>query len=235
MSPKFLNHLRRRWIHHAARRRRASLERVASLLNQGTPPADDEFDQFLPHELRLLSRQFWSPLTVTLRIAEWLTEFGIGLVVDVGSGAGKFCVATALAGRAQFVGIEHRENLVVSARHLARLFKVDHRVSFVHRKLDDQPVHQAQAYYLFNPFEENLLDPIDRIDNEVELSVQRHSRDIAAAERLLHEAPAGTYLVTLDDFGGTVPDDYVMVRVDRQSRWIVRMYRKRSATIIDGE
>ena len=61
-------------------------------IRSGTCPSDRLFDRFLPYDLRRVSRQHWTPLVVALRVAEWLDLIGVRQVVDLGSGAGKFCV-----------------------------------------------------------------------------------------------------------------------------------------------
>jgi len=46
---------------------------------------------------------------------------GIRAVVDIGAGAGKFCVAGALFGKCRFIGLEQYSSLVTSARALVDL------------------------------------------------------------------------------------------------------------------
>src|SRR5882724_10120638 len=74
-----------------------SAARVAEALRAGYCPADRAFDRFLPPRSRQLSSQYWTPLSVATRAAGWFEDLGIRTVVDIGSGAGKFCVAVGLA------------------------------------------------------------------------------------------------------------------------------------------
>jgi len=156
----------------------------------GAYPPDPVFDRFLPEDLRVVSGEYWTPLEVVGRAAGWFEELQIGTVVDIGSGAGKFCVAAALAGHCRFVGVEHRPRLVATARALAQLFKVDDRVHFVEGALGQVPVPPAEACYLYNPFEENLFPVDERMDRSVDLGAARHTRDIAIVEQLLQRARA---------------------------------------------
>src|SRR5258708_5890262 len=105
--------------------------RVADALRAGRCPPDQAFDGFLPAELRVVSHQYWTPLVVAKRTAEWLDDLNVRTVVDIGSGAGKLCVAAALACHCHFTGLERRSRLVAEARTLARVFDVDDRVNFV--------------------------------------------------------------------------------------------------------
>jgi predicted RNA methylase len=93
---------------------------------------DGDFDVWLPEEAQVHSRRFWTPVGVALRVTRWLSEVGASSVLDVGSGAGKFCVVGALGSALRFVGIEHRAHLVDASRALASQFEVQNRVEFVH-------------------------------------------------------------------------------------------------------
>jgi predicted RNA methylase len=165
-------------------------QRVAEALRAGRCPPDRAFDRFLPDELRVVSGQYWTPLGVAKRVAEWLDELNVRTVVDIGSGAGKFCVAAALAGHCHFIGLEQRSRLVASARTLARVFGVDDRVSFIEGAFGDIATPIADAYYLYNPFGEYRFGSRDHFDRELELSDKRHARDVAAVEDLLQRARA---------------------------------------------
>lgn len=199
---------------------------VAEALGVGLCPRDRAFDRFLPDELQAVSCQHWTPLIVAKRAAAWFYELNIRTVADIGSGAGKFCVAAALFGRCHFTGLEQRPQLVTAARALARLFKVDDRVLFIQGALGEVSHPIAEAYYLFNPFGENLFSQIDQLGDGVELSKERYVRDIAVTEDLLRRAPVGTYVLTYNGFGGRVPSSYDEIRVARDLPDVLRMWRK---------
>ncbi len=199
---------------------------VAEALGVGLCPRDRAFDRFLPDELQAVSCQHWTPLIVAKRAAAWFYDFNIRTVADIGSGAGKFCVAAALFGRCHFTGLEQRPQLVTAARALARLFKVDDRVLFIQGALGEVSHPIAEAYYLFNPFGENLFSQIEQLGDGVELSKERYVRDIAVTEDLLRRAPVGTYVLTYNGFGGRVPSSYDEIRVARDLPDVLRMWRK---------
>jgi SAM-dependent methyltransferase len=206
-----------------------SPQRVAKAIRTGTCPTDRAFDRFLPDELRIVSGQYWTPLVVAMRAAEWLDDLNIQTVVDIGSGAGKFCVAAALAGHCNFTGLEQRPRLVSAARALARLFEVEDRVGFLEGALGETPVPDADAYYLFNPFGENIFGPEDHLDEDVELSFDRYERDIGTVRDLLRRAPVGTYVLTYNGFGGQPPLGYQEIRIDRELPNVLRMWKKTSS------
>lgn len=213
---------------------RSAQEQLAAAIRSGRWPSDDEFDRCLDGELQVMSSCYWSQLAVAACAARWLRQLGVNTVVDVGSGAGKFCVAAALATRCRFIGIEQRWRLVAAADELARSFGVADRVRFEHCMFGEAPVPTADAYYFYNPFGENLLPYEDRLDVEVELSSERYVASVAAAEDLLRRAPIGTYLLTYNGFGGRVPTSYAPIKGERRLPCLLRMWRK-TAEIDDGE
>lgn len=203
---------------------------VANTLRAGLCPSDRAFDRLLPRALRVVSGQYWTPVVAAVRAAEWFEQLNIGTVVDIGSGAGKFCVVAALAGHARFTGLEQRPRLVSAARNLAHALELNERVTFVHGTLGESHVPEADAYYLYNPFGENLFGPDDHLDQEVELGYARYLRDIAFVEQLLRDAPIGTHLLTYNGFGGQVPATYHEVFVDRALPNVLRLWRKMNWT-----
>jgi hypothetical protein len=204
----------------------SSTRQLADLLRSGGCPGDGAFDRFLPDGLREASGMHWTPLEVAVRAARWFERAGVSMVVDIGSGAGKFCVAAALVSGARFVGVEQRGWLVAAAAELAARFEVADRVTFVEGTFGVDPLPVAGAYYLFNPFGENLLAERAHLDEAVELGRPRHARDVAALERMLEGAPGGTLIVTYNGFGGDVPAGFESLRLDRDLPHPLQMWRK---------
>ena len=208
------------------RQLRPAVQNVAYALRTGNCPPDRFFDCFLPDELRVVSEQYWTPLVVAKRVADWLDHLGVRTVVDIGSGAGKFCVAAALVGDCSFIGLEERPLLVASARRLASAFGLQDRVSFVEGALGAVPTPNAEAYYLYNPFGPYWFGPGCRAETEINCSEARFARDVATVERILRRAPVGTYVVTYNGFGGRMPRSYQQLRIDQQLPATLRLWRK---------
>lgn len=215
---------------------RCAAQQVAQALRTGSCPADRALDRFLPAELRVVSGQYWTPLLVAKRAAEWLDDLRIRTVVDIGSGAGKFCVAAALVSRCRFTGLEQRSSLVASARALANVFGVDDRVRFVEGALGVVATPIAEAYYLYNPFGQYSFGSSHDVDTDVEFSDERYAHDVAAVEQLLRRAAIGTCVLTYNGFGGRVPAGYEQIRVDPTLPSILRLWRKerRTPRLLDG-
>lgn len=189
--------------------------------------ADVAFDRWLPLELRDRSLEYWTPLSVLARVADWLRETQVRTVVDIGSGAGKFCVATALLTSCRFIGLEQRASLVDMARTLATHFDVADRVTFLTGDFGTVPVPQADAYYLYNPFGEYDFDSDRYAELDVPFNDQTLKRDLFAMSHLLALAPAGTLVITYNGFGGPLPRSYEQISVDVRFPCALRLWRKR--------
>jgi SAM-dependent methyltransferase len=176
--------------------------------------ADDDFDHVYPLPARAVSSTFWTPIRVATRASELLVRDTSTRVLDVGSGAGKFCIVGAATTGAQFVGVEHRAHLVETARTAAACVGVTN-ARFIHGTFDTVDITSFDAVYLYNPFEENVWDRPSWIDETVELSRERFVADVKLAERLLAEARAGTRVVTYHGFGGDMPPGYRLARTER--------------------
>jgi predicted RNA methylase len=203
---------------------RDSIER--SLRSQKIVP-DGRFDVVFPREWRLRSARYWTPIDVALRAAAWLTDGGAARVLDIGSGVGKVCIVGALSTRAAFVGLEQRAPLVAAARAAADTFGVGRLATFVCGSIDAFDASSFDAFYLYNPFGENLYSPMERLDDTVELSQARYSRDTRCVESILSRAPVGARLVTYHGFGGHVPNSYAPERIARIGSDALRLWVKR--------
>ena len=170
--------------------------------------ADAELDEVYPPSVRRVSPWFWTPIAVAVRAAELLVTRSSTRVLDIGSGAGKFCIVGAATTGAWFTGIEHREHLVHTARVAAWRLGVG-RARFLHGTPDAVDIESFDAVYFFNPFEENLWDDGDRLDDTVTLSEERFVADLAQTMELLSAARTGTRVVTYHGFGGEMPRGFV--------------------------
>ncbi len=202
------------------------IEEISSRLRAGQLVADADFDAWLPHFVRDASPRHWTQVGVGTRVSRWLEKCGVSTVLDVGSGAGKFCVVGALSGGISFTGLEQRAHLVDAARALAERFGVTSRTTFVHGDLGTVDFHAFDALYFYNPFGENVLPTTDRIDETVEIGRARFNRDVTKVEQLLGRMPIGARLVTYNGYGGRVPDSFDLVRAKQAGVNMLRLWRK---------
>jgi len=169
--------------------------------------ADELFDLIYPEPIRGLSSNYWTPVEVARRAIELLAARAGSHVLDIGAGVAKFCILGAMTSPATFTGVEHRANLVDVGRRAIEKLGVP-RARMVHGTLETVPWAEFDAFYLYNPFEENLADHGDRLDNRVEMSEARFCRDVLAVECALGRATRGTRVVTYHGFGGKIPRSY---------------------------
>lgn len=202
---------------------------AAAALRGGGARANAAFDRLLPAALRDVSEDYWTPTPVIHRVAAWLRAEQVGTIVDIGSGAGKFCVATGLLTPCRVIGLEQRQSLVAAAQALAGRFPLEGRVTFVHGGFGEVPTPRGDAYYLFNPFGEYSFAAAGYADDGVAFTRRAHERDRAALIRFLASAPAGTVVITYNGIGGKLPRSYEQVRVDVSFRGALRLWKKRPA------
>jgi predicted RNA methylase len=207
-------------------RRQPKPSKIIQAIRAGHWPPDEVFDLLLPEPQRSVSGQYWTPVEVIKMVVEWLQEFEAKSVVDIGAGAGKLCILGALASDLRWIGIEQRSNLVDVARELADSFQLRERATFIVGAFGQIEVPEADAYYMFNPFGENLFEPVYQLDAKVELSEEQYKRDLEATFQMLRRAKPGTILITYNGFGGNIPSNYQEIRVERGLRNILRAWRK---------
>src|SRR5947207_1332759 len=83
---------------------------------------DEQFDRLYPVCTQLLSRRHWTPLHIAKMAVNFLAQHKGAKLLDIGSGAGKFCLTGAyLKPDASFYGVEQRENLLQDAKDAREL------------------------------------------------------------------------------------------------------------------
>jgi SAM-dependent methyltransferase len=180
---------------------------LTARLRAGQEVDDDEFDDLYPPGVRAISSVFWTPMSVAVRAAELLAWRPRARVLDVGSGVGKLCVIAAGVTNATYVGVEARASLVAVAEEASRRAEAE-RVRFIHGHFADLDVREFDALYFFNPFEEFLWPPDDRLDHEPGAGNERFVEDVTLTLHMLDRARVGTRVVTYHGFGGRMPDGY---------------------------
>jgi hypothetical protein len=108
------------------------------------------------------------------------------------------------------------------------------QVRYVHGTLETIDVTGFDAFYLFNPFGENLYDPREQLDTAVELSAVRWMHDLSIVEHWLDNAAVGTCMVTYHGFGGRIPATFQLLRTVRKDSDHLRLWQKRSADRSDS-
>ncbi len=169
--------------------------------------SDTAFDRIYDDEIRAHSKEHWTPVAVAARAADLLTSSGATRILDVGAGAGKFCIVGALTTGAEFVGVERRAGLIRVARETAATLGAT-RATFVHANIDSFSFAGFDGVYLYNPFYEQISKHTDLIDQDIERTGAAHRFFVRAVEERLRAHPSPVAVVTFNGFGGLMPRDY---------------------------
>ena len=155
---------------------------------------DNRFDLIYPPEIRKLSERHWTPVKIALRAAVFLVRDPGTRILDIGCGPGKFCIVGALMTSGKFTGVEQRKHLCDVANSVIGQAKLPN-AEIIHGNLTEIEFSNFDAFYLFNPFEENLVETM-KIDGSVQLSdaLYEHYAEHVACQ--LAKAPLGTRVGT---------------------------------------
>jgi cyclopropane fatty-acyl-phospholipid synthase-like methyltransferase len=72
---------------------------------------DNAFNEIYPEHIKALSQCHWTPVAVAKMAAKFLADDTGKKVLDIGSGAGKFCLVGAASTDGIFYGVEQRASL----------------------------------------------------------------------------------------------------------------------------
>lgn len=202
------------------------VQQLARALAEGRPVSDVQFDRLYPPDLRRVSNLHWTEIGVVRQALELLDPKEGDVVLDIGSGAGKFCLVGSLLRPAHFLGIEERPHLVEAATAAAARLGAT-RASFSAEDALALDWRHFPMLYLFNPFEENVMPLGHRIDAQPQHSRQRHKQSVRAAQQKLARMPRGTKVVLFHGMGAPMPETYELVHqsivdVGTLELWICR-------------
>lgn len=175
--------------------------------------ADFQFDQLYPEFIRKRSNCHWTPLTVARQAARFLAVDDNVNILDIGSGAGKFCLAAAYyRPGAVYYGIEQRQSLHYYAEKVRQTLEMEN-VHFKHGNITQIDLRNYDHFYFYNSFYENLPGT-DKIDESIDYSpslYDYYNRYLYAQFALL---PYGTRLATFHSLEYEIPPCYQVVETD---------------------
>jgi len=158
------------------------------------PIEDLEFDRIYPPNVRKLTFAHWSPVEVSRLAADYLVTLAETRVLDIGSGAGKFCIIGALTGDGHFIGVEQRQTLVKLSKSICKRFEILN-TEFFHANIVHIDFLEYDAFYIYNPFQENLY-PARKMDGKITCSKEHYLKYTKYVKGELAKTPVGTRLVT---------------------------------------
>ncbi len=127
-------------------------------------------------------------------------------VLDIGCGAGKFCLIAASLTNGRFTGVEQRADLVAAATKARGDLQL-RGVEFFHANMAESAFGNYDAFYLFNPFEENMFRG-HKIDSSVPLSPTLFKQYTSHVARELAAKPIDTRVATYMGYADEIPACY---------------------------
>ncbi len=175
--------------------------------------SDPAFHALYPPAIRQMARRHWTPLKVARLAAAFLRTSASDKILDIGSGAGKFCLTAAFQyPDTQFFGIEQRPWLVEEANGARRRLGLTN-VHFQAANLTETDLRPFTHFYFYNSFYENLATA-EKIDQDLPCSLELFDRYSYHLYKHLRRCPAGTRLVTYHSLETEIPRDFHLVRTE---------------------
>lgn len=167
---------------------------VFELLKLNIDITDDDFNSVYPEKIRMLARKHWTSVSVAKAASEYLVEKPGTKVLDIGSGAGKFCMIGAANTKGHFTGVEQRFELIKLSRSLSDSYFI-HNAKFIHANITSINLRDYDAFYFYNSFYENI-DRLNKIDCTVTLDIQLYHLYSMYIVEQFTSLPLGARLVT---------------------------------------
>ncbi|MFH7001244.1 class I SAM-dependent methyltransferase [Flavobacterium bizetiae] len=172
---------------------------------------DNEFNEVYPIRIKKLATRHWTPVKIARKAAGFLVDRPDKRVLDIGSGAGKFCLVGAASTNGIFYGVEQRESLIKLSREIAEKYKIDN-IEFIHSNITEISFLDYDAFYFFNSFQENI-DQTARIDKSIAPSEGLYNLYTGYLKDQLEKTPVGTKLVTYWSNGREIPESFTLESV----------------------
>lgn len=178
--------------------------------------SEQSFCQLYPLSIQQLDKIHWSPLKVVYKSVQFLVNKKEAKILDIGSGAGKFCLAGAYyKPSAFFYGVEQRQYLTGHAlcakEKLGRM-----RVEFIHKNFTQLNLKEYDGFYFYNSFFESIPGT-DKIDDTIAYSPELYHYYSRYLYKQLDEMPAGTRIVTYCSWDDEIPPGYRLIETDIDS------------------
>lgn len=171
---------------------------------------DDTFHQLYTKKIQLLAKKHWTPIEVARIAAEFLVSEKNEKILDIGSGAGKFClVAGHYKPNAFFYGVEQRKSLIEVAENAQIKLGLDN-VFFIEGNFTQLNFNNYDHFYFYNAFFENIAGT-DKIDESIDYSLELYNYYNRYLYKQLETKPAGTKLVTFHSLENEVPRNFTLV------------------------
>ena len=171
---------------------------------------NESFDQLYTQSIQEIAVFHFTLVEVALAAAAFLVDAPTSKVLDIGAGAGKFCLIGAATTNGHFTGIELRTNLVNIAQDLSKEYRLNN-TTFIKDNITNIDFKDYSAFYHFNAFYENI-DPSGEIDQAIPLDKKLYTSYSQYVKDQLRLMPVGTKLATYFSYKDEVPTCYKVVK-----------------------
>ncbi len=175
--------------------------------------SDELFNSLYPEHISEVAARHWTPLEVAKKAASFLSTHEGAKVLDIGSGAGKFClIAAHCHPEVQFTGVEQRSYLVDLCKELKGKLHLSN-VNFINENIKETDLSVYDHFYFYNSFYENIPGT-QKIDYQVEYAERLYDYYNQILYRKLNETPINTRLVTYHSLEKEIPPGFIVVNSD---------------------
>ena len=175
--------------------------------------SDINFNSLYPEPIQEAADKHWTRIEVAKKAAAFLSTSDESKVLDIGSGAGKFCLVAAHEyPLTHFYGVEQRQNLVDISNDLATEFELNN-VLFICDNICNIDFEKFDHFYFYNSFYENVPGT-QKIDYAIKYSEDLYNFYNRYLYKQLDKKQSGTRLVTYHSFGSEIPAGYEVVHSD---------------------
>jgi SAM-dependent methyltransferase len=176
---------------------------IIKKLSSGAPVEDEEFDAMYSRRMQKISAFHFTPVKVAQAASRYLVWKSKARVLDIGSGAGKFCMIGAACTEGSFTGVEQRKNLHTLAKRLSKRYELLN-IEHINCNVMSLDFEAFDAVYYFNAFYENIVQD-SAIDQAVPLDKAFYTLYTQYMREQLAKMPIGTRLATYFSFMDEVP------------------------------
>lgn len=175
--------------------------------------SDLNFNSLYPEAIQDVAEKHWTRIEVAKKAAAFLATSAEAKVLDIGSGAGKFCLVAAHEHPlTHFYGVEQRQNLVDLSADLAKELQLDN-VFFICDNICNIEFKKYDHFYFYNSFYENVPGT-QKIDYTIKYSEDLYNFYNRYLYKQLDKKQAGTRLVTYHSFGSEIPAGFEVVHTE---------------------
>ncbi len=168
--------------------------------------SDKVFDSLFPLYIQKLSGKHWTPIKVAAMAAHYLAPDEDARILDIGAGAGKFCITGRTHSPGTFTGIEQRKNFVAAGNRVIKKLGLD-KTELICANFLDLDMAPFNSIYFYNSFHENLVIS-DSLDTKIERSTELYLLYTETFKAKLKLMPVGTRLATYYMFNNEIPFCY---------------------------